>query len=225
MFSLRLRIFTGMILSTLVVAHAETNTEGVETAAASQSVHKRPLTIVPEIGSTYFHITGADSGYKSASMVGASARFTTSNERLSWSAGIQYLQAGYKLKADWGILTLNLADISMDYLAVPLKAEYMISAPTTQGIRYFMTAGLTPAYLLSARYKDLVNSGEKEKGIRSEMNGLDTLLGVGFGGRYDTSIGMFDFTLEYQKGLMNISKEENLKNEGFMVKAGYNYIL
>lgn len=231
MFSLRLRIMTGVILSTITMAHAEIGTSA-DTAATSaestvdnQSVLKRPLTLVPEIGSTYFHITGADSGYRSANMVGASARFATSNPRLNWSAGVQYLQTGYKLKEDFGIFTLNLADISMDYLAIPLKGEYMISDPASQGIRYFATAGLTPAYLLSARLKNLVDSTEKEKGIRNDMNGLDTLAGIGFGGRYDTNVGSFDLTFEYQKGLMNISKEENLKNEGFTAKAGYNFIL
>lgn len=213
---------TSIIISSFLIfcsAGKATSTEEVK------AINQKSIVLVPELGDTSFHVTGNDSGYKSASMIGVAAKFSTSMNRLNWSTGIQYLQTGYKLKQDFGIFSFPLADISMDYLAVPVKSEFLVSDPTKNGFKFFLNAGLTPMYLLSAKFKNLVDSSEKEKGVRNDMNGLDILASLGLGGRYDTEIGAFDLTFEYNKGLMKIKKDENIKSEGFIARIAYNYAL
>jgi hypothetical protein len=206
------------ICSTLTAAHAEPT-------ANTPFKSLPPFSLVPEIGNTYFHVTGMDSSYRSATVIGAKARLMTENDRLTLSAGAQYFQAGFKLRADLGFLSINVAEVATDYLAVPLGAEYMLSQPNHEGTQYFVNGHMTPAYLLSARYKNLLDSQEKEHGIRSSMNGYDVLVGGGFGARQHTQIGQFEFILDYQKGLRDVSKDMNGKNEGFVAKAGYTIVM
>lgn len=218
----KLTLFISLIALGLSSAFAETK---APTGGESVATHQSAITIVPEIGDTNFHVTGRDSGFKSASLIGAAARFNTSMEKVKWSVGLQYLQTGYKLKQDFGFLSIILGEVSMEYLAIPLKAEYMFGDPNSGGFKFFANGGLTPAYLLSAKRKDVYDGDGKEKGIRGDMNGLDILAGAGIGGRFGTSIGAFEIVFEYQKGLMKIEKEDNIKNEGYIAKVGYNYAL
>ncbi len=179
------------------------------------------VTLVPEIGNTYFHVTGMDSSYRSATVIGAKARLMTKNDRLTFSAGAQYFQAGFKMRAELGFLSINVAEVATDYLAVPIGAEYLLTQPHYEGTQYFVNGHMTAAYLLSARFKNLLDSQEKEHGIRSSMNGYDVLFGGGFGARQNTQFGQFEFILDYQKGLRDVSKDMAGKNEGFVAKAGY----
>jgi hypothetical protein len=232
MFSYLNKSVVVICLSLALSAQAESQNQAptaTPVESPSSGIHKvvaKPkLTLVPEIGNTSFHVTGFNSKYRSGNMIGAKARFTTSNERLNWLVGAQYLQGGFKLAADFGFLSINVAEVSTDYLAVPVAAEYLLSAPNTTGVKYFVTGGLTPAYLLSARLNNLTDSEQKEQGIRSEMNGLDVLAGFGFGGRWESPIGVVEMGLDYQKGLRDVYKDLQSRNEGFMLKAGYNVAL
>jgi hypothetical protein len=205
-----------------ILAGFVVNVVSANFAIGASALNEHKVTIVPEIGNTSFHVTGLQSSYRSASMIGAAARFRTDNDRLTWSVGAQYLQAGFKQRIEFGIFTIDVAEVATDYLTVPLKSEFLLSHPSTVGLKYFLSAGLTPSYLLSAKFKDLLHEDADEKGIRSEMNGLDVLVGLGFGGRYETAIGDFDFGLEYHKGQMDLIKDQRSRNEGFIAKAGYN---
>jgi hypothetical protein len=187
----------------------------------SLSFNKNKMSLIPEIGNTSFHVIGMDSSYLSGNSLGANLRFSSDESKLSWSAGIRYFQAGLKKVARLGIFEMDLAQVELDYLAFPLKAEYALNNPTASSISYYIDGGVTPAYLLSAREKALIGSDTSEHGIRADLNGLDVLLGLSFGGRYFSDIGIIGAALEYQHGLIDLDSNFSSKNEGFVAKIGY----
>lgn len=205
-------------------AEGDANIDATANANANSKV-QRQMVIVPELGNTSFHVTGLNSNYRSANLIGAKLRFPMENKRLSYSVGVQYFQAGFKQRIEFGILSMNVAEISTDYLAVPLVAEFLMSQPEGEGTKYFLSGSLTPAYLLSARFTNLLESGSKEKGIRSEMNGLDVLGGIGLGARYATAIGTLEAAIDYQRGFRDVVKDQSSKNEGFVARIGYHVAL
>ncbi len=207
----------------LLVILLGTNSAYSEEALQSSNIKRPVYTLTPEIGSTSFHVVGLDSKYISGSSIGTSVRFTTAEPSLSWSIGAQYFQTGLKKTFDLGIFSIDLAKVKMDYLGLPIKAEYLINHQTENKVNYYFNAGATPAYLLSANQQALYGDDTKEHGIRSAMNGFDMLLNAGMGGRYVTDLGVMEASFEYNHGLFNVDKESknSTKNEGFIAKIGY----
>lgn len=213
------------MIKNLIIALSITTTCALAKAQSENALAISKISLIPEVGSTYFHVTGLNASYRSANLIGAKARMATANQRLTASAGLQYLQAGFKLQREMGFLSFDVADIATDYLTVPLGVEYLMTDPNQAGTQYFVSGSVTSAYLLSARFKNLVDPNEKEHGIRSQMNGYDILAGAGFGARYDNAFGQFEGVLEYQKGLRNVDKHSKSSNEGFAAKIGYTIVM
>lgn len=187
---------------------------------------RSPIQLIPELGASSFTIRGTDSssvGYTGGMSLGILGQFDVGVDRLRLASGLEFFTAGAKQDFIW---VTN--EIQSTYMAVPLKATYFLTEPTSEGVHWNINAGLKPSYLISAKQKvTSVFSDSAEKDIKDQMSHFDLTVGAGVGGDYEVAAGhTLTFGFSYQRGTQKVLKDiSNSRNEGYLAQVGYVFSL
>lgn len=197
----------------------------------SLGASKSEFSLKPSLGYTYFNIQGASTevsgdadgsleyNYKGGNSAGVIAEYSIS-EAFELEAGLEYVETGAKLAANFGILSLNFGELKVNSLFVPLRAKYNFN-PSSTGTRFSARAGLAPTFLLAAKSEYL---GESTN-VKSSFNSFGLMSQVGLGFDWDIVGGRLAADLNYNYGLTKTFKEGSGKTVGYQMSVGYIFSL
>jgi len=194
-----------------------------ETITSQMNVQKKDF-IKPYIGAGAFTVTGMASDFKAKSgiVLGASYEMATSVENLSVDTGLEYFQAGAQREYIWtasGEQAIK-QELNMNYLAIPVKARYLVFSQNVESLKYKVIGGLTIAQLLSAKSKTNVFGQTDQQDVASDFHSTDLLASAGVGVEYEMLGWVSSLDFEYTQGLLEVSKQTGGHNEGYLLKAG-----
>jgi hypothetical protein len=180
--------------------------------------------IKPYIGAGAFTVTGMASDFKAKSgiVLGASYEMTTSVENLSVDTGLEYLEAGAQREYVWAASGEQAIkqELHMNYLAIPVKARYLVLSQNVESLKYKVIGGLTIAQLLSAKSKTNILGQSDQQDVASDFHSTDLFASAGVGVEYEMMGWVSSLDFEYIQGLLEVSKQAGGHNEGYLLKAG-----
>lgn len=191
----------------------------------SESISKK-LEIIPNLGYTYYNISGASGSVKakSGNSIGASVAIPILSPNVRIEGGLEYFQANSSATISAGIFDLELASTQLDYLSIPLKASYIFN-PSTTGTQFYVKGGFLPSYLMKAQLTNNLDNSKTD--LTSEMNRFNLLGQAGIGFDWVTGVipGRVNFDILYTHGFTQVSKSETGKIAGLQLIAGYSFNL
>ena len=212
------------VICNLIVLNAYSEESKIE-QIRTKLIENKISTIIPEIGFNYSTITGSQESYsyKGGSNVGVLTEIKTSTPDLNILTGLEYIESGFsKGFGDLGFgLSLVTLETKLKYLSIPTKAKYHYYH-STNGSDYYLIGELSVDYLMSAE-SELTGftSNSNITDISSNFNKFDLVSSIGLGYNYQAYGSTFSAELEYNRGLLDISKDSAGKKQGFLAKFGY----
>lgn len=208
----------------LLMIGAQAHSEGEKQISKATAKAYQLQQVIPQVNMNYSNLVGGDSSrkYTDGSGIAALAELTTNVENLKLLAGFEYQQTGSTQKFGELGLGIALAEVktTLNYIGIPVRAKYIYHA--NQENDYYVTAGLGLNYLASAKIQasGMVND-TSEHDVSSAFNKTDIGTQVGLGYRQPIYGGNMTVEAEYRKGLQNVIKGEQAKNQSFGLNVGY----
>jgi hypothetical protein len=98
---------------------------------------------------------------------------------------------------------VKIADLSLDYIAVPVLAKFV-----TVGGKVYVISGFNFSFLTGANLKG-VEEGAEEIDVKDALKSFDVAVDFGVGGQLPAGPIKIMLEARYEQGLLNVS-EENL---------------
>ena len=169
-------------------------------------------TLAPTLGASSFKLSGTELDSRGGILAGAQILYNTGVQGLKVETGINYLEAGAKTDA-----LFASAEIALGYIAIPILANWTFYN-TSGGTQLYTKGGAIVNYLVSAKQKAEFLGASEEQDIKDQMNSLDVMATVGFGGRWSIFSDMLlAVDVSYAKGMMTVAKDTDGKSEGFIL--------
>lgn len=194
----------------------------------SLSATKSEFSLKPSLGYTYFNIQGAsvstlseegeqglDYNYKGGNSAGVIGQYAI-NDKFEIEAGLEYVETGAKIAVNYDFISINLGELKVNSLFVPVRAKYNFN-PSSTGTRFSARAGVSPTYLLSATTETLGDS----QNVKNDFNSFGLMSQVGLGFDWDIVGGKLAADLNYNYGLTKTFKNSNGKTIGYQMSVGY----
>lgn len=116
----------------------------------------------------------------------------------------------------------KIADLSLNYIAVPVLAKFV-----TVGGKVYVISGFNFSFLTSANLKG-VEEGDEEEDVKDAVESFDVAVDFGVGGQLPAGRIKIMLEARYEQGLLNISKENlvedalqaRVRSSGFQLLAG-----
>jgi hypothetical protein len=114
--------------------------------------------------------------------------------------------AAVELKVDDEEDPVKIADLSLDYIAVPVLAKFV-----TVGGKVYVISGFNFSFLTGANLTG-VEDGDQEIDVKDALKSFDVAVDFGVGGQLPAGPIKIMLEARYEQGLLNVS-EENLAED------------
>lgn len=204
------------MITTLIFALACTQAFATEQITAGPA---NKMKLVPSLGYTYFNIQGGSQKYESKGGNSAAVLVQMPVQTdLEFETGLEYIETGAKQSASLGLFSFDTTTVTVTNLALPLRLKYAFNSPHSEGTHWYGKAGLTPAYVMTAKVESMGSSED----IKSDLNSINFLTQAGIGADWQVAMGgRVNLDLSYNYGLNKVSKSDDGHSVGYQLQAGY----
>lgn len=178
--------------------------------------------VAPNLSYNYFKLTGDTDLESKGNSGGGITVYKILDSDLEFQTGLLYQTAGGKKSIDFGLVSLTVYELNMNFLVAPIGTKWtFVHYGDGASSSAFLQGGINAAYLLSAKEKIMLASGE-ENDVKSNFKTLSAQYYLGIGGTKEMAKNQsFTYELNYVGSLTNLANEGNAKLSGYNLNLGY----